>query len=676
MRLTLRTLLAWLDDTLQPAEVKQIGSQVAGSPFAQELTERIHRVTRQRRLSVPSSSGPDGVDPNQVASYLDNELDPEAVADYEKKCLSHDVNLAEVASVHQILSLLGHKVKVPAAAKSRMYSLVKGREATGNTRPDGPRADLPEPLTRPINPWVVPEAPRRPWLERFGPGVACLLLIGLASWAAWRSLSAEPPRGFQPLPVGEKLAGIPVIEPKDKGGQAAAVPNDAPAPAGDAVSDVDQPAADASVPPANKSEPAAKSEPAIASEKPADADAVGGNVAKVTDATTKEADTAKAVVPAGSAALAAAPEGVLLRYNSERREWERLTAPTPLAAGSRLLCLIPSRAVITIGKSQLVMVGESEIRFLPQSTEQAPAVELMQGRLLVRPESSGSLKVGLGDRLVTLDIPQNGSAVLERPARWVYGRMVSPQPPLVIFSAAGDITVSSGNKDQTLSAPEGLSVDRAGVKRLENDALPPWANEASPSPDEVKARDQFAKVFHAGRPILTEVVAAVEDQNVDTKQLSILALKSMGEMSYLVPLLARKDDPAARRGTLAAIRAYTALARLHRARFVSSSSRSSAKRRPRSSARCSSASQRKRLPIRSSWHSWSRCFLRRKSLSECASWRSMRSDISRDGTARDTIQTIPRARGSRPGSISSARASCASPPLEPRRSRGRRSDVV
>ena len=85
MRLTLRTLLAWLDDTLQPAQVREIGSQVAGSPFAQELTDRIHRVTRQRRLSVPSKSGADGVDPNLVANYLDNELDAEAVAEYEKK---------------------------------------------------------------------------------------------------------------------------------------------------------------------------------------------------------------------------------------------------------------------------------------------------------------------------------------------------------------------------------------------------------------------------------------------------------------------------------------------------------------------------------------------------------------------------------------------------------------
>ena len=58
MRLTLRTLLAWLDDTLPPAEVRQIGQQVAETTLARELVDRIHRVTRQRRLTVPSNSGP------------------------------------------------------------------------------------------------------------------------------------------------------------------------------------------------------------------------------------------------------------------------------------------------------------------------------------------------------------------------------------------------------------------------------------------------------------------------------------------------------------------------------------------------------------------------------------------------------------------------------------------
>ena len=129
MRLTLRTLLAWLDDTLSPSEVREIGKQVAESPFAKELVEKIHRVTRQRRLTVPPSNGPDAADPNLVASYLDNELDPDQVAEFEKKCLTSDVHLAEVASVHQILSLIGQKAKVPAEARHRMYQLIKGREA-------------------------------------------------------------------------------------------------------------------------------------------------------------------------------------------------------------------------------------------------------------------------------------------------------------------------------------------------------------------------------------------------------------------------------------------------------------------------------------------------------------------------------------------------------------------
>src|SRR5262245_9822586 len=125
MRLTLRTLLAWLDDKLPPAEVREIGKQVAESPYAKDLVERIHKVTRQRRLMVPSATGPDATDPNLVACYIDNELDPEQVAEFEKRCLTSDVHLAEVSSVHQILSLIGQKARVPTEARLRMYQLVK-----------------------------------------------------------------------------------------------------------------------------------------------------------------------------------------------------------------------------------------------------------------------------------------------------------------------------------------------------------------------------------------------------------------------------------------------------------------------------------------------------------------------------------------------------------------------
>ncbi len=135
MRLTLRTLLAWLDDTLPPAEVREIGKQVNESEVARDLVERINKVTRQRRLTVPHTSGPDATDPNIVAEYLDNVLSPEGITGFEKHCLRSDVHLAEVASVHQILSLLGQKAKVPPEARNRMYHLIKGREVAPASLP-------------------------------------------------------------------------------------------------------------------------------------------------------------------------------------------------------------------------------------------------------------------------------------------------------------------------------------------------------------------------------------------------------------------------------------------------------------------------------------------------------------------------------------------------------------
>ncbi|HTU16879.1 MAG TPA: hypothetical protein VMG10_02355 [Gemmataceae bacterium] len=130
MRLTLRTLLAYLDDTLEPLEIKTIGQKVGESETAQELIARIKQVLRRRRITTPPATGPNSFDPNMVAEYLDSELSTEQIAEVEKICLESDVHLAEVASCHQILTLvLGEPAHVPPTAKERMYALVQGREA-------------------------------------------------------------------------------------------------------------------------------------------------------------------------------------------------------------------------------------------------------------------------------------------------------------------------------------------------------------------------------------------------------------------------------------------------------------------------------------------------------------------------------------------------------------------
>src|SRR5262249_28385404 len=130
VRLTLRTLLAYLDDTLEPGEIKQIGQKVAESDAAQELVARIKQVTRRRRLTTPADGGPDQrFDANRVAAYLDNDLSAEEVAELEKLCLESDVHLAEIAADHQILTLvLGEPALVPPTARRRMYALLTNRK--------------------------------------------------------------------------------------------------------------------------------------------------------------------------------------------------------------------------------------------------------------------------------------------------------------------------------------------------------------------------------------------------------------------------------------------------------------------------------------------------------------------------------------------------------------------
>ncbi len=143
MRLTLRTLLAYLDDTLEPAQAKLIGQKVAESDAAQELIARIKQVTRRRRLTTPPQSGPGSkLDPNTIAEYLDNVLPGDQIAEVEETSLASDVHLAEVAACHQILTLvLGEPALVPPTARQRMYGLVRGREAIAgrkaSTKPIG-----------------------------------------------------------------------------------------------------------------------------------------------------------------------------------------------------------------------------------------------------------------------------------------------------------------------------------------------------------------------------------------------------------------------------------------------------------------------------------------------------------------------------------------------------------
>ena len=91
MRLTLRTLLAYMDDILDPNDQEELGRKIEASPFATELIHRSRDAVRRLRLSAPEVLGGDSddvhdgdrnLDANTAAEYLDNTLSPDEVADF------------------------------------------------------------------------------------------------------------------------------------------------------------------------------------------------------------------------------------------------------------------------------------------------------------------------------------------------------------------------------------------------------------------------------------------------------------------------------------------------------------------------------------------------------------------------------------------------------------------
>jgi hypothetical protein len=553
MRLTLRTLLAWLDDTLPPSQVREIGKQVHETPYARDLIERIHRVSRQRRHTVPSSSGPEATDPNIVASYVDNNLDPEQVAEYEKKCLNSDVNLAEVASVHQILSLLGQKVHVPAEAKARMNQLVRGRESIPPPRPDGVKPPAPEPVTKPIQPWVAPEPPPRHWVERFGPAAACLALIGILSWSAYESLRPVSPEGTTLGVLQPPLAAPAIAHP---GGPGATEPKEAhsdlPAPA------ATQGGAGEETLPKEVLAPS----PAIASAPaPAETSKESSEAGKKTESAPEPGATPAApsrAVPAGAIGVVDKSEGILLRYSTEKREWERLAEGALLGSADRLLCLAPFRARIVVAKAPITLLGETQLRMANKNAGEPPAIELTEGRVLVDPSApAGNLKVEFSGRTVTIERPSQCSLGLERSRRWVYGQTPTQPPSLAIHASEGELHLAMDQAKETLTGPGTIAADPSGRFQARVEKTPPaWFAEGEPSLKDRRLGEQFFSQFTPGGKLMADIVVATESESPVTKKLAIFGLKALGDLSFLTPILSRAGDPSARESAAAALRSY------------------------------------------------------------------------------------------------------------------------
>ncbi|MFO1064039.1 MAG: hypothetical protein U0892_09265 [Pirellulales bacterium] len=130
MRLTLRTLLAYRDRVLNPAEMDDMHRRVQQSPTAGKLVKRIDELAARKQILAPPVDGKGlGSDANSIAEYLDDTLRKDQVPELERICLESDSQLSELAQCHNLLTTaMLTAVEVPAQLRDRVLRLADPAE--------------------------------------------------------------------------------------------------------------------------------------------------------------------------------------------------------------------------------------------------------------------------------------------------------------------------------------------------------------------------------------------------------------------------------------------------------------------------------------------------------------------------------------------------------------------
>ena len=434
-----------------------------------------------------------------------------------------------MASVHQILSLIGQKAKVPDEARERMYRLVKGRESTAAAAAPAAAAAAPAaPRTRPrpsreappevANPWPTSDLIRRPWLERFGPALAVVGLIVLLCVGAWESIGPRPeelaradrpappkPAEVEPAPAPTPPEPEPVPKPE---------PEKAPEPA-----------------PAKAEMPEEPKEPEPAADRP--------------------------LPPGQGVGVAGKGSGVLLRFSAGDQRWEVVPAKAPLKPDDRLVALPPFRAPLQLGTARVELLRDSVARPRVPEAGLAGEFELVRGRAVVRVEEPDkAIGIVFAGKLVKLAAPVDTPIGLERADHRQAGD-AGATPVLRIFVPEGKVTVTAGSAQEALTGPASLQFrPPATLQEKGREPAPAWVAEAAPSPAEKRAGAEFAGLFDTNDPPKAVLASAIpkEGQEPEVRQLALASLGLIGEVDLVVQALSTPDDPTIRRAAAGILR--------------------------------------------------------------------------------------------------------------------------
>jgi len=400
MRLTLRTLLAWMDGLLAPEEARELATKVESSVAARHLAERIRAAVARGPLPEVES------DPNTVAEYLDNCLATDELVPFERACLESDAQLAEVAACHELLAEFirgGAGGPRSSPADSAAFTPPPRPRSTTDAPAESwaPRPTLPaERSPRP----VAPRAESRTsattaWLSLLTAVVLLAALGGVLAWSLMRG-----PRGRNAAGPAEVAAVIPpaVTPPVSP----PAVP-EPPVPEPPATARVVPPAPAQPTPPVPTSPPppaspvatpVAPTPPAMPAEAPAEPRVPFGDALAIV-APPSGVPPAPAAIPPIAPDPDAIDDGeplvtvgpaMLRRVDVEvGATWEAVTVGQPFALPANLIAPACGRPAITLDGLRLDVSPGTQLT-LARDADDTPRLTLGFGAVVVSAARAGA----------------------------------------------------------------------------------------------------------------------------------------------------------------------------------------------------------------------------------------------------------------------------------------------
>jgi hypothetical protein len=593
MRLTLRTMLAFLDDILEPSDAEEIRAKIEESKFASDLVHRIRNSTQRLRLGAPPVSGPDaGLDANTVAEYLDNTLDPDAVPDFEKTCLENEVYLAEVASCHQVLALvLGEPAEIDETLRERAYRIDEAvhqaavTDSASQTGPSDLLVEAPEEteLEAAIPKLMETQHRHHPRSQRgLAPHqrsssslplrtLALTLVCGFV--LAVVALRAVGPFGSE-HPVWKFLAGG---GDESVAGATPEAPADAPGATGqEPLNPTAEPAANEDLTSANEdltqsqalaedegggapgdAPPGPVAEPVgVSPDEMAAADVGETGTAAMPEMAADRVDEAVAegATDGAPAAVAAGPatvgryiseKQVLARFDEEDGAWSRLPADSPLAVGDQLVSLPAYRPQVALAPHlKLTISGATRVSVDEPVDADTPALSIPFGRIILVSVADEGARLALnlaGHRGIAVLTDAASELAVEVVPEMITGsdpRTSAGRIRVRLYVPSGDATWEVGGIAQPIRAGQVwvATADSEGTIR-DAETMPPWIDGGNLSLMDRRASSELEPYLDPGRPLSLSLAEKTEFRLAEVRALASRCLCSLDQFEPILEML-------------------------------------------------------------------------------------------------------------------------------------------